>query len=84
MTAAVQGGHAPGHIHSIVQAIKPAVKLAKEMPGDLLDNAVRTNVKLVVNKLKKSKPILSELVDAGKIRVIGARYDLNTGAVEFF
>ena len=49
----------------------------------MLDNAVRTNVKLAVAELKNSKPILSMLASQGKIKIVGARYDLDTGAVSW-
>ncbi len=80
--AAVKGGEAPGHIGSLVEAIKPAVEKAKTESGDMLDNAVKENVKMVVAQLKASKPILAEMVKKGKIKIVGARYDLDTGAVE--
>lgn len=81
--AAVEGGEAPGHIHSLVDAIKPAVEKAHEMPGELLDNAVRANVDRVVEQLKTSGPILDELVRHGEVAVVGGIYDLDSGKVEF-
>jgi carbonic anhydrase len=83
VTAAVKGGHTPGHIHSFVQAIEPAVAETKGAPGDAVDNAVRANVRHVVQQLRRARPIVSEAVVAGKVSVAGARYDLDTGAVEF-
>jgi len=80
--AAVKGGEAPGQIGSLIEAIKPAVEKAKTESGDMLDNAVQENVKMVVAKLKASKPILAEMLEKGKIKIIGARYDLDTGIVE--
>jgi len=80
--ATVKGGEVPGHIGSIVEAIKPAVEKTKGMPGDPVENAIRANIELVVEQLKNSKPILSEFVHNGKLKVVGAKYDLDTGAVE--
>ncbi len=78
---AVEKGGAPhGHIGALVQAIRPAVEKVKGRPGDLLDNAVRANIELTVRRLKASK-ILAEFIEKGKIRIVGARYDLNTGVV---
>jgi len=79
--AAVKGGEAPGHIKSLVEAIRPAVENAKCRPGDLAENAMRGNVKLAVDHLKASKPILEHLVHKGTLSVIGARYDLDDGQV---
>ncbi|MBI5016271.1 MAG: carbonic anhydrase [Deltaproteobacteria bacterium] len=80
--AAVKGGEAEGRVKYLVKALKPAVSAAKGLPGDVLDNAVRANVALVVKQLKTSKPVLAELVEDGKLAVVGARYDLDTGIVE--
>jgi len=58
------------------------VRQARKKPGDLLDNAVRENVRLGVANLKSSEPILAEAVRHGAVRIIGGRYDLETGVVD--
>jgi carbonic anhydrase len=82
VTAATKGPDAPGHVGAIVRAIQPAVKKVQKMPGDLVDNAIRANASLVVSKIKSSKPILAEMVSKGELEVIGAYYNIETGAVE--
>ena len=79
--ATVQGGEAHGHIPILLKAIQPAVDQAKGRPGDLLDNAIRANVALVAAKLKGAAPILAPAVKEGKVKVVGAYYDLDTGKV---
>jgi carbonic anhydrase len=81
--AAVDGGDAPGHISSVVNAIEPAVEKARHEPGDLLDNAINENVLLVTSQLKTSKPILSHEVDTAGLQVVGARYSLESGTVQW-
>jgi carbonic anhydrase len=71
----------PGHIPSLLKALRPAVKLAQDQPGDLLDNAIKQNVMLNVGKLKTSGPILNEAVQRGKLQVAGGIYSLDTGRV---
>ena len=83
VAATVAGGPARGHLPAIVKAIKPAVAKGKKQPGDAVDNAVREHVRVVVAQLQKSGPVLAERVQAGQIKVLGARYDLDTGRVEF-
>ncbi|MGB7712406.1 MAG: carbonic anhydrase [Microcoleus sp.] len=80
--AALDGKSVPGHIGSLVAAIKPAVYATKGQPGDAWDNAVRANVKMSVNKLKALSPILAKAVKAGTLKVVGARYDIDSGEVE--
>ncbi|MGB8169328.1 MAG: carbonic anhydrase [Chthoniobacteraceae bacterium] len=79
--AAVDGGHAEGHIGQLVEAIAPAVAEVKGQPGEVLDNAVRANVRRVVKLLSVAGPIISEHVQSGKLKIVGARYDLATGSV---
>jgi len=81
VTAAVQGGPPEGHIAALVNLIKPAVEKSHGIPGDQVSNAVRTNVEMVVQQLRSSTPILSELVAHGKLKIVGAVYSIDTGAV---
>ena len=71
---------APAHIQSLVTAIKPAVEAT--VHGDL-EATVEANVKNVTQALRSSPPILKPKVDSGEVRVIGAYYNLDTGAVSF-
>lgn len=81
--AAVDGGEVPGHIDSIVQAIKPAVDQARSQPGNLLDNAINANVLRVVYEIRHSQPILEHEVHSGGLKVVGARYNLAAGTVQW-
>ena len=81
--AAAGGGDPGGHISGLVKQIEPAVQRAKSMAGDLVDNAVHTNVDLVVRNLRNSGPILKELVESGRLKVLGAYYDIDSGKVDW-
>jgi carbonic anhydrase len=72
----------PGHLPSLVAAIKPAVDAVQGQSGDMLANAIRRNVMLNVEKLKAARPILSAFAGDKKIRVVGGNYDLKSGRVE--
>ncbi len=76
------GATLPGHLPALVAALAPAVSTVQGVPGDLLANAISRNVKLNVEKLKASPPILKSFVDDKKIRIVGGIYELNTGRVE--
>ena len=41
-------------------------------PGDKLDNAIKANVELGVERLKGLDPILSKFVKTGELKVVGA------------
>lgn len=74
----------PGSIGRMVEPIVPAVLLAREEGGDLLENAVRRNVGRVVERLRTEETVLAAPIAEGRLRVVGARYDLEDGIVEFF
>ncbi len=72
----------PGHLPALVAAISPAVKAVQGEPGDMLDNAIRRNVMLNVEKLKTAGPILSTFVENKKVRIVGGIYRLASGKVD--
>ena len=75
----------PGSIGRMIEPIIPAVLEVREREGDLLDHAIHANVSRVVKQLRTTaNPLLLEPQAAGKLKVVGAHYDLDTGAVDFF
>jgi carbonic anhydrase len=82
VAAAVADAKEPGHIASIVKAIRPAVAKTKGQLGDPLQNAVRANVQDIAARLRDTGPVLSEKVKAGRLKVMGATFSLRTGKVE--
>ena len=81
VTAAVKNEALPGQIGSFVKAILPAVDRVKGQPGDAVDNAVIANVHYQIEQLKRS-PLLTERLQSGKLKIVGGRYDLDTGEVK--
>jgi carbonic anhydrase len=73
---------APGRIASLVEGLAPALDLAKAQAGDLVDNCVRANTELSVGALRQA-PLLAEALAAGSLQVVGGRYDLGSGLVDF-
>ena len=63
-------------------AIQPALEQVKGKPGDLVNNAAKANARIITERLKSSKPILTELIRMGKLKIVAAYYDLESGAVE--
>lgn len=78
----------PGSLGEMIEPIVPAVLKAQaggKLKGDeLVDAAVRENVKRVVARLHATGPLLGDPLRAGRLKVVGARYDLDDGTVEFF
>jgi carbonic anhydrase len=78
-TAAAKG-HAEGHIDSIVAGIRPAVEATA---GQDAEATCKAHVRNVVLALRMSEPLIRHLVEEGRVKVVGAYYDLDTGVVRF-
>ena len=77
------------NLRSIVDRIRPSVAglLNTELSRDrdaLVRQAVRANVGVSVSHLRHGSELLEELIERDGVRVVGAEYSLETGAVEFF
>ena len=47
----------------------------------MLSAAIRENIRLNVRRLEAAEPILAGPVRDGKVKVVGAHYELSTGQV---
>jgi carbonic anhydrase len=81
ITAAVQNKTLPGDISTFVAAILPAAKQVKAKSIDPVDDLMAANVAYQIDILKRS-PVLSERLQAGMLKIVGGRYDLDTGIVK--
>ena len=79
--ATIKGGNPPGHINSLVQAIKPALDRLKKQSPDWVNIVAKENVKIGVERLRTIDPILTARYDEGDIDIVGAFYDIKTGKV---
>ena len=82
VAAALQEDELDGHLPSIAQAIEEAVERARDAEGDTLDMTIRAHARITAEHLRESESILKGLVDYGKLKVVAAYYDLDTGVVE--
>ena len=83
--AAVEG-HAHGNIESIVHEIVPSVEEAKKTESNeeaIADLAEDLNVANTIKRLRESS-IIKELEESGKLKIVGAKYDIETGEVTYF
>jgi carbonic anhydrase len=75
----------PGSIGRMIEPIVPAVLASRGRPGDKLEAATRANVSRTVERLRTaSEPMLLDPQRQGRLKVVGAYYDLDTGRVDFF
>lgn len=82
VTAACDEAHDLGRIAKLVEAIKPAVDVARAQPGELIDNTIRVNVRLAVEALRETEPVLNSAISSGALAIQGAYYHLSSGEVE--
>ena len=75
------------NIHDIVSRIKPHIFSISQIPGISFEErtalAVKTNVIASTAELSYSSRLIENLVKNGKIQILGAVLDLDTGLVEF-
>ena len=78
-----------GNLTQLLAKIKPAVQ-ATAYSGErsaktygFVDAVARKNVELTMEDIRRDSPVLAELETGGAIKLAGAMYDLQTGAVEF-
>jgi carbonic anhydrase len=83
--AAEATGELEGNLGGLLKEIQPAVATARASPGKegLVDDAVHENAKLEAARLSSESPLLKRLVDEGKVKVVTAVYDLETGKIEW-
>lgn len=72
----------PGAIGRMIEPILPSVLRMRGEDGDMVDNAVRENVRCMVAYLR-TDPIVAERLKARSIIIVGARFNLDDGVVEF-
>jgi carbonic anhydrase len=83
LAMATGGPDLPGRIGDMVEPILPAALASLSAPPDQrLDIAVRGNARRVAARLTGSSPLIGARVQEGKVRVVAAHYDLDTGEVE--
>ncbi|WP_201534701.1 carbonic anhydrase [Psychrobacter ciconiae] len=80
------------NLQSIVDRIRPSVYNLHELAtakghdadaDELIDRAIRANVRMAVSQLKHGSRILEDLTQSGRLLIVGAEYDLKTGKVRF-
>jgi carbonic anhydrase len=75
------------NIRSITDRIAPHI-VGLVQPGDsrnaLVRKAVRSNVRASVDHLRHGSRLIEDLVETGRVAVVSAEYELETGEVHFF
>jgi carbonic anhydrase len=78
-----------GNLTALLSKIRPAVE-ATRYTGErfsknyaFVDAVAQENVVMTIANVRQRSPVLRDLESAGSIKIAGAMYNLETGAVEF-
>lgn len=78
-----------GHLTGLLAKIRPAVD-ETQYSGDrsskndeFVDAVARTNVRRAIDAIRNGSSVLAPMEKDGKLKIVGAMYHLNGGAVEF-
>ncbi len=88
VTAVVKNADVHGNIPGLVDNIIPAANKARDVHGheyseELLTSAINNNVWQSIEDLLTMSSITAELVKSGRLRIVGAVYDIHTGKVNW-
>ena len=80
-----------GNLTQMLDKIMPAVNAVETPDGtdrssknlDFVNRVSAKNVELTIANIKEQSPVLREMLENGEIDIVGAMYDVATGAVAF-
>ena len=81
VTAAISGGDNGYNINHLLAHVTPAMTAAGE--GADVNAVVKTNAELTAAELSVRSKIIRDAVEAGKLQIVPAYYELETGQVQF-
>jgi len=78
-----------GHLTGLLAKIRPAVD-ATDYQGErsaknyaFVDAVARKNIELTMTEIKNNSAVLNDMITAGKLKIIGAMYDIENGLLTF-
>lgn len=80
---AQSGATLPGSMGPMVEAIVPVARELMGTGGDLVDLVVRESARRTARQIATQSEIIAHLVAEGRVKVVHAYYDLDSGVVTF-
>lgn len=85
--ASLEGGEVTPNIQELINRIKPSIDKVNAENKDADEEEIASeveneNAKETVSELLKS-PTIKELVDSGRVKIVAAKYHIESGEVEF-
>jgi carbonic anhydrase len=75
--AAIEGKQQPGQITTLYTALQPAIERGRHD----LTAAIQANARIQADLLRKSSPVLADLIRQNKLTIVAAYYELVSGRV---
>lgn len=73
----------PGRLPVLIDALEPSVlRAAAAKPDDVVLAATEENVRRQMRRLRTISPLINEAQTAGRVKVVGAIFDLESGRVD--
>lgn len=79
-----------GHVTELLQKIKPAIEAEKLVLDNrngsnprFVNSVSKLNIGLSVDQILRESSVIRKLEEAGKVRIVAAIYDVETGKVSF-
>jgi len=87
--AAIDGAEL-GNITAMLENIKPAIDSLADYTGDkssanpeFVHKVTERNIELTIKDIRKRSPVINDLEREGKVKIVGALYDMKTGTIAF-
>ncbi|MBV8859171.1 MAG: carbonic anhydrase [Acidobacteria bacterium] len=80
-----------GNLTALLRKIRPAVESSLEdgqtgssQDKKLVEAVAKANVLLAMRQIREQSPVVRELLEAGRVGLVGGMYNLTTGKVKFY
>lgn len=80
-----------GNLTTLLSKVKPAIESEKTTTDNrdgsnpaFVKNVTKLNVELTIDRIRNESEVVAELEKEGKIKIVGAMYDVETGKVNFY
>lgn len=80
-----------GKLSGLLRKIQVAAQLERTVTSErnssneeFVEKVASINVMLVKKQIVETSPVLAQMIDAGELALVGAMYDVDTGAVTFY
>jgi carbonic anhydrase len=84
VTAAVQGADEPGNLGALLHKLDPITQAVSGVANaDKITRAIYLSARRFSEQLPELSPVIKEALDSGKLTIVDAVYDLDTGQVLF-